>query len=567
MTRFLHTSYSLLSSCLLTLPLLFLGEHANFADAAATCSKYFPAVKDSGNLLSKNAIAGSKGGRRSLRGKTSSDDLRNAFIEATSGPAGRGTLLWELMGEYTEVNLDPELKKEVKATPKSFGSEWRKGVADDLKKEPGKLLPAWCNSLTTCHAPSTTEIVTSVRYNHYKRFTVNSSQAAAQWNIMNDIFIYGICEFAVEGHEEYLLPLFAQAANLHLMVLREGIIKAENYSVWAWQEGNTMQVNKATLLERILTYGGYVDAIYNLGLNKFSALPAEGSVLDCFNATEVWTKRNKYIRYMTFNVMDFRSAWIYMDTTVFPYPGVHVNLKRQIYSDPVGECKYHYQYKYYTRFTETIETDGYGGFAKFVYPDGSGITGGERWRVDYLRATGTDYVRTLQLGWSDGKTGGVRGDVRGSTNAGSEAFTLQGSDLLYNPIYSISVKVAYMKKTVDSNYWGGYSKSESWTYNHLQYIIFKQANGTDMYINTAEGGDVGDFTLLKESSVGAVTDRPGEDNGFSFDYMKEYSISYPGHVLADVFVTGQNAPKLDGINMVVFGMRLEDSLEKPPSPL
>jgi hypothetical protein len=61
---------------------------------------------------------------------------------------------------------------------------------------------------------------------------------------MNDIFISGICDFAVEGHEATLLPLFAQAANLHLLVLREGIINAENYSVWGWQEKNTMKVRE-----------------------------------------------------------------------------------------------------------------------------------------------------------------------------------------------------------------------------------------------------------------------------------------------------------------------------------
>jgi hypothetical protein len=158
------------------------------------------------------------------------------------------------------------------------------------------------------------------------------------------------------------------------------------------------QVNKAVLLDRILTYGGYVDAIYNLGLNKYETLPAEDSV-DCFKAVEIWTKRNKYIRYMTLNVMDYRSAWIYMDTTIFPYPGVHVNLKRQIYSDPVGECKYHYRYEYYSRIPQVKEEDRHNGFWPFQYPEASGATGGEKGRVDYLRATGTDFVRTLQVGF------------------------------------------------------------------------------------------------------------------------------------------------------------------------
>jgi hypothetical protein len=169
MSRLKYSCCNLL--CLfLAFPLLPFRENVeHFADAAG-CSTYFPNVKYAEHnrkmMLLSNASAFDvgDGGRRSLRGQVSStDDLRKAFIEVTSGSEGRGTSLWERMGEYTEVHLNPELKKEVQKTPDSFGTTWRKGVAGELKQFPGTLLPAWCNSVSICHTPSTTEIVTSVR--------------------------------------------------------------------------------------------------------------------------------------------------------------------------------------------------------------------------------------------------------------------------------------------------------------------------------------------------------------------------------------------------------------------
>jgi hypothetical protein len=145
------------------------------------------------------------------------------------------------------------------------------------------------------------------------------------------------------------------------------------------------QVYKDALLRHIILYGSYVDAVYQNGLKDYS-LPGHDN---CLNSQNAWYSRNSYIRYMTLNVMDYRTTWLYMHTTVFPYPGVHVNLDRTIYSDPVGSCHYH------------VNTGELIGDHSFDYSDGFifqyPLPSKDNNRLSYLRGTGKDFVRSLEV--------------------------------------------------------------------------------------------------------------------------------------------------------------------------
>jgi hypothetical protein len=146
------------------------------------------------------------------------------------------------------------------------------------------------------------------------------------------------------------------------------------------------------MLQQIIMYGGYVDAVYENTLKQDYPLPQNPND-DCVAGQEAWVNRNRYIRYMTLNVMDYRTTWLYMHPTIFP-EGVHVSLERTIFSDTVGSHHYHNNEEdYYPRIANTFSVDGCNGYNTFVYPQPSRNTN----RLSYLRGTGKDFVRSLKV--------------------------------------------------------------------------------------------------------------------------------------------------------------------------
>jgi hypothetical protein len=68
---------------------------------------------------------------------------------------------------------------------------------------------------------------------------------------MYDFITDNMCTTLVvgDGHELGLLPIFVQAANMQLLLLREGIHYAEMYpEVWGWNE-TTERTDGKTLLQ------------------------------------------------------------------------------------------------------------------------------------------------------------------------------------------------------------------------------------------------------------------------------------------------------------------------------
>ncbi|GAX76476.1 hypothetical protein CEUSTIGMA_g3921.t1 [Chlamydomonas eustigma] len=398
----------------------------------------------------------------------------------------------------------------------------------------------------------------------------NSTAAPERWAEMYNFITDNMCsKFVVgDGHELGLLPIFAQASNIQLLLLREGLHYAEKYpEVWKWNttsqltDGRTlMQVYKDVLLQHIIIYGSYVDAVYEHGLQAYQLPENPADAGGCLNAIEAWTGRNRYIRYMTINVMDYRTTWLYMHPTMFPYPGVNVVLERTIYSDPVGSPhEYVDAYRASDAGTPHVQCNNY---LPFQYPTVNNST--NKNRVTFLRGTGKDFVRSLEIGFSDGQ----RKQLDGSKDLGETAFQLDASVVGFNPIYRIDYGVSYLVLGKDSEYVS--------TRNHIQYLDFALANGSAIYVGSGGAGKdtapvplAARFEKLQEVEVGSRDPPERIDPPYGSPYYQDHVdkgfIQFDGHIMSDAVFFG-SVPYIDGVSVAVFSFRFDDSYPIPPFP-
>jgi hypothetical protein len=130
-------------------------------------------------------------------------------------------------------------------------------------------------------------------------------RARSVWDAANAIFIQMGSEFKESGHKILLLPLFAQFANLHLSLLRDGVLHQ-------WISADNLQ-------SRIDVYTRYVDEQYQEDLDKY----IEQHKGD-------YNSINKYRREWTFDLLNFRDAWQYYNPSTYA-PPVKISSERDIY--------------------------------------------------------------------------------------------------------------------------------------------------------------------------------------------------------------------------------------------
>ncbi len=125
--------------------------------------------------------------------------------------------------------------------------------------------------------------------------------------------------FQEKGQEVQLLPLFIQAANVYLMMLREGIVNSEALQL-APADRTALQ---SELTEKISALSDYTTRTYKTGLPGASD----------------WKKQNGYIRAYTLSVLDFLPYWPLLDPSTHAAPAVTQapKLTREIFSDPYGD--------------------------------------------------------------------------------------------------------------------------------------------------------------------------------------------------------------------------------------
>lgn len=156
--------------------------------------------------------------------------------------------------------------------------------------------------------------------------TQDKNLITQKFNIAHGHFIQELPHFQSKGYELLLLPLFAQFANLHLSLLRDGVLYGAD---WGWSE-DIQRHQREQITQTIEQYTTYTDEIYMNALHDTkSKAPSNKYFTEPFNTI------NRFTREMTLTVLDFKTLWSYYDPTLYPNP-VKIHLEREIYSDAVG---------------------------------------------------------------------------------------------------------------------------------------------------------------------------------------------------------------------------------------
>lgn len=135
----------------------------------------------------------------------------------------------------------------------------------------------------------------------------NGMQPQSTWGSADQTFTYAQSSFQQKGSELLLLPLFAQFANMHLSLLRDGV--KQNW------------VNVSELQSRIADYSQWVDTWYQLGYAN--------------RLNQGFNYLNQYVQGMQISVLNFRETWPYFDPTKYP-PPVKVSFTNQTYFTITG---------------------------------------------------------------------------------------------------------------------------------------------------------------------------------------------------------------------------------------
>jgi hypothetical protein len=152
----------------------------------------------------------------------------------------------------------------------------------------------------------------------------NPAYIGEKFNVAKGDFNQQVPSYQIQDQRVLLLPLFAQMANMHLTLLRDG-------AVFSDQWGFTREVQKSLKQELIQTidrYGKYVKTTYGEGLSVAVAQP--GTNVDQFNA------KYGYIREMTLNVLEYAELWPAFDISQPQQPSSMIDFDREIYSDAFG---------------------------------------------------------------------------------------------------------------------------------------------------------------------------------------------------------------------------------------
>jgi hypothetical protein len=133
-------------------------------------------------------------------------------------------------------------------------------------------------------------------------------------------FDQNIPAFQQKSHELLLLPMFVQAANLQLILLRDAVLHGDKMNMSATmvdQQSNALSKN-------IAEYSKYISKTYQAGRKSMHV--AEGEY------------RNDFVLHLTVAVLDYLEIWKRMDPSSQPTPGPI--LTREVFSSPNGQRGY-----------------------------------------------------------------------------------------------------------------------------------------------------------------------------------------------------------------------------------
>jgi len=154
------------------------------------------------------------------------------------------------------------------------------------------------------------------------------SYTEQKWNELDSDIMQQLPHFQSEGYELLLLPLFSQMANMHIAILRDGVLNGKN---WNWGEETINHVQER-LTNTINDYSGYTMSIYNDYYNDLSNKTKQNQ-----HKTEPFNTVNNFVRGMTGPVLDFVDVWPYYDCSVYPdMDSSIIPPPREIHSNAVG---------------------------------------------------------------------------------------------------------------------------------------------------------------------------------------------------------------------------------------
>ncbi|PER88781.1 insecticidal delta-endotoxin Cry8Ea1 family protein [Bacillus cereus] len=133
-------------------------------------------------------------------------------------------------------------------------------------------------------------------------------------------FENGMPSFRIKNYEVPLLSVYASAANLHLLLLRDASIYGKD---WGLNETNVKD-NYNRQLKRTESYSNHCVTWYQKGLQRLKGSDADS-----------WLKFNAFRRDMTFTVLDIVALFPCYDIQKYPM-GIKTEITREIYTDPIG---------------------------------------------------------------------------------------------------------------------------------------------------------------------------------------------------------------------------------------
>ena len=156
--------------------------------------------------------------------------------------------------------------------------------------------------------------------------TQDAASIARKWDDANSQFVQQLPTFRLPDYQSLLLTDYVQLCNMHLSLLRDGVL---NGASWGWYPG-TVENTQYNLSTCISTYTEYVQKVYETMLDGYVINPDDKT-----NYTVKWNERNAFVRQMTRTLLDFVSMWRYFDISNYQNP-VTVYLDSEIYSDVCG---------------------------------------------------------------------------------------------------------------------------------------------------------------------------------------------------------------------------------------
>lgn len=102
-------------------------------------------------------------------------------------------------------------------------------------------------------------------------------------------------------YQQLTAPIFVQAVNVHLLLLRDMILYGEEWGM----DKNQWQGYRDQQKELIQEYTNYAMKVYNNGLEKRKNEAEQINTQEKYRNTDSWNHINEYVREYTLSVLDF----------------------------------------------------------------------------------------------------------------------------------------------------------------------------------------------------------------------------------------------------------------------